>query len=554
MKPKYAIGIAVNGNEVRAAFLSLVRGKACIQALESIALETPLEDSQQSEHKLESLNELEKAFDINDPLLGEDGEEDEPSEETVSNNNVSRIYSLVDKFQNIKTNVAINAPILTVKYDFLEKDSLPKDKNLKKKLKEKFDQWGYDPDETRRTNYLNASDGKILQLDYEHHPPMLDVIEEVNQFRAGNLKLVLMDTNELALVDLVKEIYKLKKDEVTAIIHIEQDFSRVIFLKGQDIYHITPVIHKGSMSDDVLAVIYRRIIFAQDHHLIPELNKILVAGHSSKLKAKYYFRQKFPSAITGYLNSRKIQSKLRFKDRGLLFSRYAVAIALAWKALQRKAVSSKQANLLPEYLAERRTMPKLAVHGYLLLLLLAMTAFSFTWMLVAKNVDINQVTRKINLMKLQIDNNKSLTDRVKSFDGQIIELENKMALVDSFSQGYERTLEFLTLLNKSVGTTGNIWVTTFKKQNNLVAITGIAKRRENIPLLANSLGGANLKKVTRAEFSDSKVFTFQLEKDLDETAKSANSGIFSFIGGGHSKGGSQSSPSHAPTSGNGTVR
>ncbi|MFQ6113249.1 MAG: hypothetical protein ACE5NG_04065 [bacterium] len=69
MKPKLAIGIAINGNEVRAACLSLVRGKACIKALESTTLVSPLENTKQSENSQEKVsNELEKAFNLDDPL------------------------------------------------------------------------------------------------------------------------------------------------------------------------------------------------------------------------------------------------------------------------------------------------------------------------------------------------------------------------------------------------------------------------------------------------------------------------------------------------------
>jgi Tfp pilus assembly protein PilN len=523
MKTKYAIGIAVNGNEIRAAFLSLVRGKACIEALESTKLDEPLENLQQPEKAAESINDLEKAFDINEPQLHEE-EADSPAEKSPTNNNISLLYSLVDRFQHIKASVGVNTPVLTVKYDLVEQIAAPKAKDLKSRIRHQFFEKlsASEEDGVRRTKFMPVSEGKVLQIDYEYHPPIIDLVEELNQFRAGNLNLVLMDTNELALVDLVGEIYKFKKDEITAIVYIEQDFSRVIFLKGKNVFHITPIIHKGSMSKDILEVIYSRMLFAQDHYFIPEINKILVAGHSSKLKAKYYFRQKFPYAITGYLNSKKIQSHLRFKDRGMLFSRYAIAIALAWKALQKPVIKSKAANFLPDYLMERNRIPRLELHGYALLFLLALTAFSFTWMLVNKNMELRKVTRRVEGMKNQIASNQSLTEEVKSYDGQIIDLEKKIKVVESYMQGYEATVAVLDLLNQSVRSTGEIWLTDLRKQNNKLDITGVSRRREQIPTLANALGGANLKKVTRSDLHGEKVFTFQLEKTLEEKATSAS--------------------------------
>ncbi|MFQ5864309.1 MAG: PilN domain-containing protein [bacterium] len=522
MKPKLAIGIAINGNEVRAACLTLVRGKACIMALESTTLVSPLENSKQREKSQELVShELEKAFNIDDPLTKKDKSEEDTSESSSEENNVSILYSLIDKFNDYKTNVAINTPVLTVKYDQVNMENVATDKTLKKKIKQQIDIWGNE-DVSRRANYLKISSDKLLKIDYEYHPPIVDLIEEVNQFRAGHLNLALMDTNELALADLVKEIYKLKKQDITAIIYIEQDFSRVIFLKGQSIYHITPIIHKGSMSKDILDVIYRKVIYAQDQHFIPELNNIFLASHCSKLKAKRYFRQKFPYAMTGYINSKKILSQLRFRDRGLLFSRYAIAIALAWKALQKRVVASKNTNFLPDYLLERQKIPKLAFHGYILLLLLGTSAFVFTSMLITKNVQIRKVVQKNNLIKSQLENNQSLADKVKYFTNQIDGFQRKIALVDSFSQGYDETIQFLNKLNQSLHKTGDIWITQLDKQGHRVDIKGISKRREKIPNLSATLSGASLKKVTRAKIYDTKVFNFQMEKKIDDGDKTQN--------------------------------
>lgn len=529
MKPKLAIGIAINGNEVRAACLSLVRGKACIKALESTTLVSPLENTKQSENSQEKVsNELEKAFNLDDPLTQKNEPEEDTSDGSGQENNVSIVYSLIDKFHDYKTNVGINAPVLTVKYDKINSETIARDKNFKKKIKQKIDIWGSN-DESRRTNYLNIRSDKILKIDYEYHPPIVDLIEEVNQFRAGHLNLVLMDTNELALVDLIKEIYKLKKEDITAIIYIEQDFSRVIFLRGQTIYHITPIIHKGSMSKDVLDVIYRKIIYAQDQHFIPELNNIFLASHCSKLKAKRYFRQKFPYAITGYINSKKILSELRFKDRGLLFSRYAIAIALAWKALQKRVAASKNTNFLPDYLLERQKMPKLAFHGYILLLLLGISAFAFTSLLITKNVEIRKVVHKNKLIKSQLENNQSLADKVKYFDEQINVFQRKISLVDSFSQGYDESIQFLNKLNQSIHKTGDIWITQLHKQGSRVNIQGTSRRRDKIPSLSAALGGASLKKVTRSKLHNTKVFNFQMEKKIENDDKSQNSNIISVV-------------------------
>jgi len=526
MKAKHAIGITVNGNEVRAAFLSLIHGKARIKALESVKLDAPIEGNDNSDKSsANAVNDFDSPFDVIESESDAEKRAVDSAEEIEGDKNVSKIYALLEKFKNMKANLAINAPHLTVKYDIVDKDQVPN----KRKRKQDIKLEAKPGVESRGQKYLPASDDRSIMVDYDYHPPILDVLDEVNQFRSGNLNIVLMDTSELALSELVREIYKFEKTEITAIVYIEQDFSRVIFLKGRDIYHITPILHKGSVAEDVLEVLYSRIIFAQDHYFIPEISKILVAGHSSRLKAKYYFRQKFPSAIVGYLNSKKIQSDLRFKDRGMLFSRYAVPIALAWKALLKDVVKSKSSNFLPEYILDRQTLPKLAAHGYLILFLLICTVSFFTYSLVQKELELEKVNKVIHNVQMQLGNNKALTERVAAYDDEILDIERKIALVDSFSKGYDQSIQFLQILNKNIQATGDIWITSLTFSKEVVKVQGTAKKREQIPALANAIGGASLKKVTRATYQGVNVFAFHLEKRLDEDESRKNLTIFSIL-------------------------
>ncbi len=526
MRIKNAIGISINGNNVKAAFLSIIKGKVFIQGLQSTTLAAPLEstltnDNDNIEDKIEAniSNDLEKAFDIQHQSNEDLDTSTDLAVSPTKDSNVSIIYALLDKFKDLNTKVGINAPVLTVKYEIVDTDSVPKNN---KRLMEKIGFGDLNSNGIHSSKYQKINSGKTLRIEYEHHPPVLDLIDDVNQFRRGNLKLEMMDTNELALAFLVAKCYKLRKEYTTAIIYIEPDFSRVIFLSGKQIHHITPIIHKGSISKDVLHAVYSKIIFAQDHHFVPELDKIILASRSAKLKGKTFFKQKFPSAKISYFNSKLIDSQYSFDNKGRLFSQYAIPIAFAWKLLQKKSVLSKLPNLLPDYILERRRLPKLAFHGYILLFLLAITAFTFTYLLVTKNVQISRISKKNKIIEMQIENNKPLADKVKFYDDQIFKLESNIALVDSFSKNYDETYNFLKLLNQGILKARDVWIEDLKIVGRTVEIKGYAKQREIIPILSKALGGANLKKVTRAILHEKNVFYFQLDKNIGVNQNTQN--------------------------------
>ena len=514
MKIKNAIGISINGNNVKAAFLSIIKGKVYIQGLQSTTLAAPLESTLTNDNdKIEEniANDLEKAFEIQHQPDDDIDTNTELVVKSTKDSNVSIIYALLDKFKDINTKVGINAPVLTVKYEMVDNDAVPKDN---KRLREKIGFGEGNANGIHSSKYQRISSEKTLRIEYEHHPPVLDLIDDVNQFRRGNLKLEMMDTNELALAFLVAKCYKLRKEYTTAIVYIEPDFSRVIFLSGRKIHHITPIIHKGSISKDVLHAVYSKIIFAQDHHFVPELDKIILASRSAKLKGRTFFKQKFPSAKISYFNSKLIDSRYSFDNKGRLFSQYAIPIAFAWKLLQKKSVFSKLPNLLPDYILERRKMPKLAFHGYILLFLLAITAFTFTYLLVTKNVQMSKINKKNKIIQMQIESNQPLADKVKFYDDQIFKLEQNIALVDSFSKNYDETYNFMELLNQGILKARDVWIEDLKIVGKKVGLNGYAKRREIIPILSEALGGANLKRVTRATLHEKRVFNFVLDKKI----------------------------------------
>ena len=130
MKIKNAIGISINGNNVKAAFLSIIKGKVYIQGLQSTTLRAPLESSLPTDDKGEQNieNDLEKAFDIQQQPDDDVDTSSDLAIKPTKYSNVSVIYSLLDKFKNMTTKVRINAPVLTVKYDMVDADAVPKDK------------------------------------------------------------------------------------------------------------------------------------------------------------------------------------------------------------------------------------------------------------------------------------------------------------------------------------------------------------------------------------------------------------------------------------------
>jgi hypothetical protein len=300
--------------------------------------------------------------------------------------------------------------------------------------------------------------------------------------------------------------------KVTAIIYIEDDFTRLIFLRGQDLFHVSSIIHENTASPDILEVIYRKLIYEQDEVQIPELSTIFLAGKSSRINAAEFFAAHFSAASVQYLSSSLVASSPATGNQAGLFSEFAVPIALAWKTLEPKSQAFIPTNLLPQDLLDQQQVLKLNYQGYVLLAITGLVAFFLTWQILNLNGSIREMRKKNAQLERLIANNQETVDRVHELDNQCQRLSKSMALADSLSRGHDEFLIFLRNLNAGLGKVGNIWVDEIVTRGDGFSVQGSSMNRDAIPLLAEKLGNASLRQMTRMEADKQKWFGFSLER------------------------------------------
>jgi Tfp pilus assembly protein PilN len=339
-------------------------------------------------------------------------------------------------------------------------------------------------------------------------------MREVNEFVRGNLFLALMDPTEVALANLARRSSELDGGKITAIVYVEDDFTRLIFMRGKDLFHVSSIIHENVASPDILEVIYRKLLYEQDEAGIPEIAAIWLAGKSTRINAAEFFTSYFPAADVRYLSSSMLGGLSSTEAQRGVFSEFAVPIALAWKTLEPKSPFFIPTNLLPQDLLDQQQVLKLNYHGYALLALTGFAAFFITWQIIKLNGNIRETRAKNTQLEMKISGNQSTVDRVMQLDNQCQRLGKNLRLADSLSQGHDELLTFLQKLNTSVERTGGVWVDEIVKQKDGFSVKGTSMNRDAIPRLAEKLENASLSQVTRieSEAAKRKAFSFSLER------------------------------------------
>ena len=415
--------------------------------------------------------------------------------------NLEILYQLLGKYTTRKVKIAFNLPLSMVTY-------------------QREGAAGADAAEDKPINpevgvkRLRSRDGSEIMLTYEKRPPTMMLLREVNSFVKNNLFLALMDTTEVALANLARTDAELEADRITVIINIEDDFTRLIFLQGKDLFHVSSIIHEGVSSPENLEVIYRKLLYEQDEAEIPEISSILLAGKSSRINARDFFASYFETATVSYLasTSQALGNLPTNELQGQTFSEFAVPIALAWKLLEPNHPAFIPLNLLPQDLIDQQQVLKLNYYGYALLAITGLAAFFFTWQIIQTRGQIRTIESQNAQLEMRIKSNQSTVDRVLDIENESNRLKKHMALADSLGRKHDALIAFLQKLNASVGQTGSIWVDEIVKQADGFTVRGTSMNRAKVPVLAELLERANLRRMTRADSSQAKLFAFELER------------------------------------------
>ncbi|MCG3117969.1 MAG: hypothetical protein ALAOOOJD_00094 [bacterium] len=511
---KQAIGLAVSGTEVRLAHLVNHNGQIKIQGLERARLKTTLESRQPDEQKAKAEEgEGKDAFGLKENL----GDKESSSGYVSDSGNLEIIFRLLEKYTKQKTKIAFNVPLSMVNYQR---------QDLAATTVERKGDASKDMDSSLGHELIKAHDGATLKMTYEKLPPTMVLMQDVNGFLKGNLFLALMDSTEVALANLARRSNELDAGKVTAIVYIEDDFTRLVFLRGKDLFHVSSVIHDNTASPDILEVIYRKLLYELDEAKIPEISAIMLAGKSNRIDAANFFATYFPTVKVAYLSSDAMAGMSAAEMQRGTFSEFAVPISLAWKTLDPKSPFFIPTNLLPQDLLDQQQVLKLNYHGYILLALTGLVAFFTAWQIGKLRTDINLTRAKNSHLERQISSNQTTVDHVFALDDQCKRLSKNLELSDSLGRGHDEFLAFLKKLNASVERAGNVWVDEIVKRADGFSVKGSSLSRETIPLFAEKLENANLRQVTRVENGKRKSFRFDLERGTVSGAiKTAEQGL-----------------------------
>ncbi|CUS83816.1 Tfp pilus assembly protein PilN [Candidatus Kryptobacter tengchongensis] len=525
---KLAVGVFIDGLSLQVACLARSGKKIRFVDAQIVNLATKLEATSVGTQVFEQIEPTSISEMTPIDITSETSAQDLLLTETGrgAQDNASIIIGVLSKYPKRKYKLAISIPEPYVYYANFESNWGLKGNKLKEKIIEEISkERAGEPLKPDAVNYLEFSDGSIIAMVRDSRIALIDLLDSVKKSIGGRIpKISFIETPELSLVNLVKLNYKFNQNAITVIIYIGHEFSRFIFLKGNELYHISPPIGEGVDSYNIANTVYSRLMLEQDNLGLRVINNIILAGEAQSAGVKEVLEQMFPEDVSiDYIKFPNLSPD--GADPLLIESlpRVAVAIGSAWRTLEIERKDLYAIDLTPFEVREGQKVFKLGLLGWLFLILIPLLTFQITTRIAQLNRSLSEIQSELQRKRSELAELQGLQQQVDMARQRLAYYKSTFGVLDSMKVNTDIWSKFLEKIATEAQNIGRIWITDISAPDpNTITIKGYSLYRNRIPRFSNAISNATLMQVQVQEIRGKTVYQFEIKARITpEVVKSA---------------------------------
>jgi hypothetical protein len=501
------LGLFVDGLDIKLAHLTVKKKRIVVEELRSATLVAKMMDRKLTEERVSSFSDTTDAFNLNAAPATEIG-----SEASTEDNNAVLIGLLAQYPRNKYSLVyALSEP--AIYYHLMESDFGLKGNKLKDRILEELRSIRAFQPAADAVDAIKTDEGNLLCVVREDGLSLINSLDNVKGFIGNRIPHIpAIDSADVALMNMVRLNYDLQPDDVTVIVYVGVEFTRLIFMRGDHFYQFAPILGEGYDSPNLQNTVYSRLLLEQDNLAIPRINRIVLAGQCRRINFKEFLTQQLPDQEIDYLLMPQLDSSPLNPEDQEAISEFAVPIGAAWRVLESGSENIYEINLLPASVREGQRVFKLAWHGYLLMLLLFLSTFFFTWEIARKSKQVKELRDQLTLKESQRAENQTLSNSIQALEEQLSRYRTSLALYDSLTPGAERWSKTLTQISHGVEDLNSIWLSDMSGgSDGSMVMNGFAVYRTRIPRMSSLFDNSLLKEVNVQAIREQTVYKYRIE-------------------------------------------
>ncbi len=365
------------------------------------------------------------------------------------------------------------------------------------------DQYAWEVDEN--------GDGWLVSYDNDHS--LLNLLDLADITYEGSLRIRELLPEEAVWTGMVRSHYVLSEDQITGLVSIGERSSRLLFMKGQQLFHVLPVINEGSKSRNVLQTLFSKLLFEIDKGTLPALDQMIIM-QSTKPGAEVvdFFKDQFIDVDVEMFrpDPKKLAVTEELKENPEALRPYVSAIGAAQAAAGFDTAGWPPFSMVPQYVLERQQYFKLEWHGVLLLLCIALAPLLINHWYQGYVSERDELAQTVQTIDMQITQTRPVAQQVEQMleDKAVVrEMNDRIVNLSRNSLLWSETL---SQINEGVSRVPNTWLTSLRVTGNDMNIEGYTLYRNRIPLAARVFDDARIISVTEGEIRDANVLQFNL--------------------------------------------
>lgn len=531
------IGLALDGDVIRIAHLRKAGGVLYLEKIDNVTLPQAIKsDVAGRTTQNRNLNtEMEEA-DLPDDIFGleedyENTEGDEidfneleaeaqtasaepdildmVDESTEGQTNAFVLYSIFTRYSDNSIQLGLNIPAGSTIFQVINDTDFRdvKKKSLLEDLENKLESIYGEPPLSDNYNYHIREDGSLLLASVKETAALLRLTDEAGEFYNGKIRVQSVIPDEAALASLVKANYTLDSSKITAIIQFGKQSCRFLFMKGDEIKYVAPLVSQGINDDNVLNKVFSKLLFELDTGKVPGVDQIILANNEIGDEAINFFQQSFPNITVKNIAYNRNLFLVEPAKRETI-NAFSTAIAAAWGASEGENFSEH--TFLPNYIRERQKTLKLAWHGMALLVLIFFVPIVFNHFYNKNTARLNELNSELRIVNSRIIQIEPIVQRTKEMSQNLSLLMSKLSLIDSLSTGSKEWSAKFSILNIQMDQISGSWFTSMTKTQKGIFIEGYTLYRNRVPAIVDIFAGATLLHVNIDEIRGEEIYQFSI--------------------------------------------
>ncbi|WP_340103046.1 PilN domain-containing protein [Rhodohalobacter sp. 8-1] len=448
---------------------------------------------------------------LDEEEFGEDPREDLMAETDESISNEKLVYDYLSSVDSERKYVAVNIPAGDTIFQFLNdlNYSELKKKELVDIIEDKlYSLYNRQPN-VDLYDFEIRDDGTLVIGSLEYESPTLSLVFNAGTNNKEKYLIGDVTPDESVMAGLYREHYEMNPEIVSALLQVGKTKSRLLFLKGEQLLQVSPVINEGYDDKNYLSTIFSKILFQIDTGEVPGLDQLIIFNNGKGTPVLDFFRESFSEL--------KVE-EFTFDDEKVIYGDtlsatvpfYTTAIGLAEIAAKSEITKKIRLSFLPSYVIDQQKIFRLQWHGILLLILIGLSPVVLNHFYQQNQSQIESLESESSQLTQMITNVEPLVTRSEQLSQELSTMQEQLTLLQELNENNIKWTVTLNEFNRAVQNTGSLWVSSFRQNEDLIMVDGFSLYQERIPELASQFETVTLLNVRKQEIREREIYAFSM--------------------------------------------